>query len=134
MNKQLQILQNPKDIESQRAASVDIAPTFNGNPWWRGTTVTSYIPKSPFEELPMDFAGRNELEGHEFTQISSTTNAYMFKVMHKGETRYEVFMKKINYDLLKNEYPTLEAFGQSAWKFQKELDAFDQFFKISGID
>lgn len=131
MKQELQTLQNPEDIKSQKVAFVNLPP-FNINLYSGGASVI--IRKSIYKELPMGFAGQNELKGYEFIQLTSSPDAYMFLVMHEREKWYEVFMKKINFNLLKNEYPTSEAFGQSAWRFKSKNDAFDQFFKISGID
>jgi len=90
--------------------------------------------KATFKELPMQFLGKGQNIDYTYLQEASSQDGYMFLVLYKAERWYEVFKRSLNYDKFINEYPQSDAFGQTAWRVGTKEEAYDLFFKISGID
>lgn len=68
------------------------------------------------KELQKQFAGRGEVKGYTFNQITATPYGYIYeKTSEEGGNTFEVFKRKENayYDCVS--YPTSKAFGIWAW-------------------
>jgi len=67
------------------------------------------------KELQIEFIGRGQVKGFEFTQIKKTEFGYIYKVDTKNTILYEVFQRKENNRYNCISYPSNKAFGIWAW-------------------
>ena len=67
------------------------------------------------KELQIEFIGRGQVKGFEFTQIKKTEFGYIYKVDTKNTVLYEVFQRKENSRYNCISYPSNKAFGVWAW-------------------
>ena len=73
------------------------------------------------KELKKEFLGIGEVKGYKFTQISQTSQAFIYEVSFGGGKHYEVFKRRINSRFGCVSYPSRKGFGIWAWTFT-ELD------------
>ena len=67
------------------------------------------------KELQIEFIGRGQVKGFEFTQIKKTEFGYIYKIDTKHSVLYEVFHRKENSRYNCISYPSNKAFGVCAW-------------------
>ena len=69
------------------------------------------------KELKINFIGKGQVRGFEFTQVKKTEFGYIYKVDTKDRVHYEVFHRKENSRYNCISYPSSKAFGVWAWTF-----------------
>lgn len=70
------------------------------------------------KQLPVQYIGRGEVRGFQFSKFCMTDRAFCYEVRINGViTHYEVFRRKINLQYDCESYPTANAFGIWAWTY-----------------
>ena len=81
--------------------------------------------------LKIQFEGKGEVKGYDFTQIRQTNKAFLYEVSSGGSKHYEVFLKRINHRFACISYPTSKAFGIWAWTFMNLESAINKFNELN---
>ena len=81
--------------------------------------------------LKVQFEGKGEVKGYDFTQIRQTDKAFLYEVSSGGSKHYEVFLKRINRRFACISYPTSKAFGNWAWTYMNLESAFEKLNKLN---
>jgi hypothetical protein len=79
------------------------------------------------KELQIEFIGRGEVKGFNFTQIKKSDKAYIYKVDCNGFEHYEVFKHRENKHFNCISYPKTASFGLWAWTYKDLILAIDKF-------
>ena len=86
---------------------------------------------NPATQLPKYFLGKGEVRGYKFTQIKSSTNAYLYRVDSVNNSHFDVFKKHIDTRYDKEYYPKSRSWGYSAWTFKEHKKAFRKFQELN---
>ena len=95
---------------------------------------TSRIEKLPqnVKELPLQFMGRGEVKGFQFTLICKTNFCFLYEVNTGSTLYYEIFKRRINHRFACISYPRGNSFGiwalttpdlDRAYEILRELDS-----------
>lgn len=91
------------------------------------------------EKLNKQFKGVGEVKEFNFTQLASSSHAYMYQVEYEGCNHYEVFEKKTVFKCIdfekriwsetdkREKYPKANDFGKWAWTFRTLCRAKERF-------
>ena len=81
--------------------------------------------------LKIQFKGKGEVKGYNFTQISQTDKAFLYEVSSGGGKHYEVFLKRINHRFACISYPSSKGFGIWAWTYMDLESATNKFNELN---
>ena len=82
------------------------------------------------KELRKSFTGIGQVKGFEFTQVSQSDTAYIYRVNTGNNIYYEVFNRKENKRFECISYPTNNAFGLWAWTYNDTSKAEAKFDEL----
>ena len=83
------------------------------------------------KQLLLNFTGKGEVRGFQFTQIFKNDVGYIYEVNSGGSIHYEVFLELVNLRFNCISYPSGEAFGVWAWTCNSYDKAFAKLTLLS---
>ena len=83
------------------------------------------------KQLKVQFEGKGEVKGYDFTQIRWTDKAFLYEVSYGDSKHYEVFLKRINRRFACISYPTSQGFGIWAWTYMSLKSAIKKFDELN---
>ena len=83
-------------------------------------------------ELPLQFEGRGEASGYNFTQIEKSDFAYIYeRTSPEGHLSWEVFKRIENERFGNVSYPRSPSFGVWAWQYFDKDKAVSKYIALN---